>query len=283
MQLVSVERLHRYESLAPEEGPAVSSVSVCAAPLSPGPLSPTSSVDRADRSTILVTLKNVSASYNSNPTGGTKKTGGATKGVTARFPLRDVNITIAKGDRILMYGRTGTGKSTFLRVVRGVLPVSEGQLERNTLQGCFFLPQAPLLLSGSIYENIDLVLGGGSGDLRFEKNCDEILQRDLGLEALAGHGLAKELLSESQAHLVCIARVLVMQPGSVNLLLLDEPDLGSTASYEKAFCALERRHGKDLAIVCVSHDPVLQRKTNTAASKLFNRQLRCVDGRISED
>lgn len=57
------------------------------------------------------------------------------------WALRDINLEIAKGERIGVVGPNGSGKSTLLKVIAGVLPPTEGSI---TTQGRL----APLLALG---------------------------------------------------------------------------------------------------------------------------------------
>ena len=57
--------------------------------------------------------------------------------------LKDVNLYVNEGDKIGIIGINGTGKSTFLKVLAGVLEADEGAITRNpNLQICY-LPQNP--------------------------------------------------------------------------------------------------------------------------------------------
>ena len=44
------------------------------------------------------------------------------------FALKDINFNLHKGDRLALLGKNGSGKSTLLKVLAGVLPPSNGQV-----------------------------------------------------------------------------------------------------------------------------------------------------------
>tara|TARA_B100000989_G_C19474974_1_gene442486 strand:- start:401 stop:1135 length:735 start_codon:yes stop_codon:yes gene_type:complete len=50
--------------------------------------------------------------------------------------LKDINLTIDKGDRIGLIGENGSGKSTFLRLVSGIYKQSSGRIIRNMSVKC---------------------------------------------------------------------------------------------------------------------------------------------------
>ena len=59
--------------------------------------------------------------------------------------LRDVSVYLNPGDKIGIIGINGTGKSTLLRILAGVLPPDEGTLTRDPNVQVSFLPQNPVM------------------------------------------------------------------------------------------------------------------------------------------
>ncbi|HHE3575771.1 ABC transporter ATP-binding protein [Pasteurella multocida] len=45
--------------------------------------------------------------------------------------LQDINFSLKKGEKIGILGRNGTGKSTLIRLLSGIEPVSSGKITRN--------------------------------------------------------------------------------------------------------------------------------------------------------
>ncbi len=63
--------------------------------------------------------------------------------VTRRFdgkvPVRDLSLTVLRGDRLALIGPNGAGKSTLLKLIQGLLPPSEGTVRLGTkLQVAYF-------------------------------------------------------------------------------------------------------------------------------------------------
>jgi capsular polysaccharide transport system ATP-binding protein len=49
-----------------------------------------------------------------------------------KYPvLRDVTMSVAKGDKVCILGRNGSGKSTLIRMISGAERPSSGQIERH--------------------------------------------------------------------------------------------------------------------------------------------------------
>jgi energy-coupling factor transporter ATP-binding protein EcfA2 len=144
--------------------------------------------------------------------------------------LRDVDLAVAPGERVLLLGASGSGKSTLLRAIAGVLGDDEGDsLGRLTVDG--LTPSAARGRVGLVLQDPDsqLVLSRVGDEVAF--GCEnlgvprsEIWPRVR--DALAAVGLDVALdrptaaLSGGEKQRLAIASVLAMRPGVV---LLDEP------------------------------------------------------------
>jgi len=181
------------------------------------------------------------------------------------FAVKDVNLNISHGDFIHIIGRSGSGKSTFLNIVAGLLSADKGSLSldrtnymelpdeeksefRNKNIG--FIPQSPALLSYlNVLENIRLPYdmyekeGDSEGKARYFLN-------ELGLEHLA-KSYPKEL-SGGELRRIIIARALMTEP---RILIADEPtsDLDIEATKE-VMDLLKKINEKGTSILIVTHE-----------------------------
>ena len=57
--------------------------------------------------------------------------------------FQEVTFGLNEGDKAAIIGRNGTGKSTLLNVIAGVLPADDGQITINKLSGVSYLSQNP--------------------------------------------------------------------------------------------------------------------------------------------
>jgi putative ABC transport system ATP-binding protein len=179
------------------------------------------------------------------------------------------DVDVPQGGLLLLRGRSGTGKSTWLALAAGLLSVQSGEmrvagqslgaLTRSGLDAwrarhLGFLPQK-LHLSQALSVEGNLALVYFAAGLRTDRNAiGEALAR-LGVAHLAGRKPSQ--LSGGQAQRVALARSILMRP---RVILADEP----TASLddEAAADALGLLHDcareTDATLVIATHDARVQ-------------------------
>ncbi len=164
--------------------------------------------------------------------------------------LTDVSVRIGSGEIVAMIGRSGSGKSTVLRVLAGLSPDHSGDRVVSGAPALAF--QEPRLFPWR-----DVRTNVGYGLTRSRLPRTEVLAR--ADRALADVGLADRAavwpltLSGGQAQRVSLARALVAEP---QLLLLDEPfgalDALTRLSMRALLLELWREHG--FGVLLVTHD-----------------------------
>jgi len=188
-------------------------------------------------------------------------------GATEVVAVKDISLTVAPGEVVLIMGPSGSGKTTLLSMVGGLLKPSEGRIqigqddltrldERSLptvrLRRIGFIFQDFNLLSAlSVLDNVALVgqLAGLSRKAA-RRRAGELLQ-ELGL----GHRLSflPEKLSGGEKQRVAIARALVNAP---DIILADEPTANLDSHHGHETMRLLRRIAKEenRSVVIVSHD-----------------------------
>jgi ATP-binding cassette subfamily B protein len=188
-----------------------------------------------------------------------------------RRGIDGVDLTIERGDFVVVTGRVGSGKSTLLRTLLGLLPPDTGEIRWNdrtvTEPGDFFVPprtaytaQVPRLFSDPLRDNIlmglpedgvGVDLAGAIHKAVMEKDLADL---DHGLDTLVGPKGVK--LSGGQMQRTAAARMFVRAP---ELLVFD--DLSSALDVETEQTLWERVFAQtDATCLVVSHrHAVLQR------------------------
>ncbi|MBT5572290.1 MAG: ABC transporter ATP-binding protein [Alphaproteobacteria bacterium] len=185
------------------------------------------------------------------------------QGIAATFPgadkpvFSDIDLTIERGEFVIVVGASGAGKSTLLRVMAGLLAPSAGAIthrietrpDRREISMVF--QEARLMPWRKVADNVALGLEGltVSGTERDQRIADA-----LKLVGLADYGdrWAHEL-SGGQRQRVGIARGLAVDP---DLLLMDEPfgalDAITRQSLQDELLRIWKETGK--SILFVTHD-----------------------------
>ncbi|MFR0357896.1 ABC transporter ATP-binding protein [Streptomyces sediminimaris] len=209
------------------------------------------------------------------------------RGVTKRYTrgkdtvtaLDAVDLAIADGDRLVIQGPTGGGKSTLLQMLGGldrptagevvldgtdVAKLSEARLTRVRSENIGFVFQSfNLIPTLTAQENVEtaLVPLGAKTKERRERAAEAL--RSVGLGERLGH-LPSEM-SGGQQQRVAIARALVKEP---KVLLADEPTGNLDESMRDEIMEVLERMWKELGLtfIMVTHDSAIARKAPRLAT-----------------
>jgi len=168
--------------------------------------------------------------------------------------LRDIDLTIHAGRRLVVMGANGSGKSLFLRLCHGLIEPTSGQrlwadgTQRAQEQAMVF--QRPILLRRSVAANLDypLMLRGMPRPMRRD-TVAQTLDR-FGLTPLADR--PARLLSGGEQQRLALARAWAMQP---QILFLDEPSSALDPSATRIIEEMILGFSADgITIVLTTHD-----------------------------
>lgn len=187
--------------------------------------------------------------------------------------LKDINLTIYKGELVSIQGPSGSGKSTLMNILgcldvpdsgeynllnKDVAKLNDNELAeiRNQAIG-FVFQNFNLLPKLTAVENVELPLQYG-GNWKNKKKAEEILDL-VGLSDRMHHG--PNQLSGGQRQRVAIARALVNDPA---IILADEPTGNlDTQTGEEILQIFEDLHKQGRTIIIITHDTEVGDKCKT--------------------
>lgn len=182
--------------------------------------------------------------------------------------LKGVNLTVNKGENLVILGRSGSGKSIAIKCIVGLVIPDQGEInvfgtditklsnhELNTIRVRigFLFQSAALYDSMSVRENLMFILRRHAVDLSSEELETEVLQ------ALENVGLAEAIdkmpseLSGGMRKRIGLARTLILKP---EIILYDEPTTGldSITSREISELMLDIQKKNKTTSIIITHD-----------------------------
>ncbi|WP_245514823.1 ABC transporter ATP-binding protein [Jiella endophytica] len=202
-----------------------------------------------------------------------------------RPAISDLDVTIAKGARVGIAGRTGSGKSTLIDLLMGLLEPTDGmvtvdgrRLDASTRRAwqaqIAHVPQTIFLSDASIAENI--AFGVASGEIDRERVSRAARQAEIadyvdslpeGYDSFVGERGIR--LSGGQRQRIGIARALYK---GASVLVLDEATSALDTETEAAVMAAVEGLSDELTVLIIAH------RTSTIA--FCDQQILLEDGRM---
>jgi phospholipid/cholesterol/gamma-HCH transport system ATP-binding protein len=193
----------------------------------------------------------------------------ALDGVTKTFGdwqvLRDVSLSVSRGETICIVGRSGTGKSVTLKLIIALLKPESGhiwidgeditrlegqKLSRVRRKMGFLFQNAALFDFLTLYDNLALPLRRLTR--KSDQEIDQIIDRVLRQVGLSGdrHKMPQEL-SGGMKKRAGLARALVLEP---EILLVDEPSSGLDRITASEIDDLLLEQKRRTTMIIVTHD-----------------------------
>lgn len=183
----------------------------------------------------------------------------------ALWALKDISFTVEDGEFFGIAGHTGSGKSTLIQHMNGLIRPTTGRVSVNGQDiadkkiaaairsevGLVFQYPEHQLFANTVYE--DIAFGPRNMGLA-EEEMDECVRKALGQVSLSYDEIAHKSpfeLSGGQQRRVAFAGVLAMHP---SILILDEPVAGLDPAARIDFLDfIAGLHKQGLTVVMVSH------------------------------
>jgi len=200
--------------------------------------------------------------------------------------LKNINLTIKKGEKVAILGKIGSGKSTLGKLIMNLYSPTKGsvlidetdirQIDPVDLRrsiGC--VPQEPFLFMGTIKDNIaigeqyvtdeEIIAASKSAGVH-----EFLGKHEAGYDLLVGE--RGEGLSGGERQSVTLARALITNP---NIMLFDEPTNSMDKQTETAFLQRMKDLISDQTVIIITH--------KMSALSLVDRVIVLDDGKVIAD
>ncbi len=194
-----------------------------------------------------IEFKNVSFAYNKN-----------------NYIFNNISFTVRKGEKVLIIGPIGSGKTTILGLITGILRPNKGEIFINDIpineidftdfrNKIGYVPQEPLLFSGSIKDNIAFAMD------EIEERVYERIIKTVQMHTEINDFAEKDNtfvgqkglnLSGGQKQRIAIARALIKNP---QILILDDITASLDTDNEKKLWDEINKHYSNITCFIVSH------------------------------
>ena len=186
--------------------------------------------------------------------------------------FHDISFLIKKGERVALLGENGTGKTTMLKIIRGLLPADHGTVKEGAKVyiGYYDQEQQNFNEENTVFEEI-------SDEHPLMNNTE--IRNTLASFLFTGDDVFKPIpsLSGGERGRLSLAKLML---SDANFLLLDEPtnhlDITSKEILEEALCGYEG------TVFYVSHDRYFVNKTATRILDLTHETIVSYDGNYND-
>ena len=162
----------------------------------------------------------------------------------------EAEVSIMPGERVLMAGESGTGKSTLVRAIAGLWPWGEGKIEVRKGAKIFFLPQRPYIPLGTLHRAA--TYPDDAESMTTEAVAEAF--RHVGLDQLVEHldddGPWDQTLSGGEKQRLAFARVFLHSP---DIIVMDEATAALDPQSQDKLMASLLQHPDKTTLISVGH------------------------------
>ena len=169
-----------------------------------------------------------------------------------RVLLDDVDLSVAKGQRLVIQGPSGSGKTTLFRVLAGLWPFGRGSVRIPAGARILFLPQKPYIPIGTLREALCYPDKPEAHDAAEIGEALTACQLAHFADRLDETGNWSLVMSPGEQQRLSFARALLIKP---DWLFLDEASSALDEATERAMYTLLTQRLPDLTMISIAHKP----------------------------
>ncbi len=164
-------------------------------------------------------------------------------------------VLIGPGERVLVAGESGTGKSTLVRAIAGLWPWGGGSVDFHPDRRIFMLPQKPYVPSGTLRRAI--AYPGAADDWTVETMAETLEKVGLAhlSEKIEEDAPWDQTLSGGEKQRLAFARLLLHRP---DIIVLDEATSALDATGQDKMMQLLQDELKEATVISVAHRAELE-------------------------
>jgi vitamin B12/bleomycin/antimicrobial peptide transport system ATP-binding/permease protein len=169
--------------------------------------------------------------------------------------VKDADVEIAPGERVLFVGESGSGKSTLVRAIAGLWPWGKGEIQLRPNANMSLMPQKPYIPIGALRRAV--IYPKAAEDVS-DDEVKEALNL-VGLDQLVGRideeGPWDQTLSGGEKQRVAFARLLIHKP---DIVVMDESTAALDKNSQEHLMQMMHERLPKTTVVSVGHRPELE-------------------------
>ncbi|MDF3213325.1 ABC transporter ATP-binding protein/permease [Mesorhizobium sp. M7A.F.Ca.CA.001.09.2.1] len=169
--------------------------------------------------------------------------------------VKETEVAIEPGERVLVAGESGSGKSTLVRAVAGLWPWGGGSVNFHADRRLFMLPQRPYIPSGTLRRAVAYPAAADKWTIKQIKAALDKVGLAYLAERIKEEAPWDQTLSGGEKQRLAFARLLLHRP---DIVVLDEATSALDEKSQDAMMATVIRELPDVTIISVAHRAELE-------------------------
>jgi putative ATP-binding cassette transporter len=169
--------------------------------------------------------------------------------------INDADVAVQPGERILVMGESGTGKSTLVRAIAGLWPWGSGEIYIPREAKLFLMPQYPYVPLGNLRRVVTYPLSSHEVDDEKLREIMNIVGLDYLANRLDEESSWEYALSGGEKQRVAFVRLLLHEP---DFIVMDEATSALDPSSQEHLLTLIAQRLSRAAFLSIAHRPELQ-------------------------